>query len=264
MTFEHVIEQRRLEAPPGALDAASEDSGLVQETTQLTQLFSTIESDFAAECPRRSWLVGKRLLDVVLGTVLAIAALPVILVLAVGVALSLQTWPFFVQRRLGRSGRSFPFPKLRTLPKATPRYASKYEIPTDIGRLATFLRRSHLDELPQLLIVPLGWMSLVGPRPEMPEEFIPAPRWFVETRTRVPQGCTGLWQISPHTHLMLHEAPEYDLFYARHASLRLDLWVLWRTLLQTFFRAEPVRIGDVPEWAKSSALRPAEASATLP
>lgn len=261
MTFEHVIDHRRLEAPPGARGVAPEGAGLEREATQLTQLFSRLPHVPSAGRPGRAWLIGKRLLDIGLGAALAVAALPVIVVLALGVAASLRTWPFFVQRRVGRGGRSFPFPKLRTLPRTTPRYASKYEIPTDIGRLPAFLRRSHLDELPQLLLVPFGWMSLVGPRPEMPEDFIPSPRWFVEARTSVPQGCTGLWQVSPHTHLMLHEAPEYDLFYVRHASVRLDLWILWRTLRQFIRAAGPAQLGDVPVWVKNRSAKPLSADA---
>lgn len=261
MTFERLIDLRHLETPllpaPGA---ATDRERLKQEVESIASRLADVEQ---AEAPKRSLLVAKRTVDVTVGTMIAIAVLPLILGLAVCVAVSARTWPFFVHRRAGRGGREFSFPKLRTLPSGTPPYASKYDLPTDIGRVAAFLRRTHLDELPQLLVVPLGWMSLVGPRPLMPVDFAGSPHWWVEARARFPQGCTGLWQISSHSHFLQHEAPEYDLFYARHASLRLDLWILLQTVRQFLRLGPPVHIGDVPDWAKNprrAALEPEAAS----
>lgn len=207
--------------------------------------------------PRRGRL--KRLLDLTLGTVLAAVSIPVILVLAVCVAVACRTWrPFFVHERVGYGGRTFLLPKLRTLPSSTPPYLSKYELPTNIGRFASFLRRTHLDELPQLLVVPLGWISLVGPRPLMPADFESAPPVWAQARAQVIPGCTGLWQIGAHSHLLQHEATEYDIYYSRHASVRLDLWVLWRTVLFGLRLAGPIDLADVPAWARSRHGNPRE------
>lgn len=203
----------------------------------------------------------KRVEDLTVGSVLAVVSVPVIVVLAVCIAVLYRTWrPFFVHERVGYQGKRFALPKLRTLPPTTPPYLSKYDIPTDIGRFASFLRRTHLDELPQLLVVPLGWISLVGPRPLMPADFDSAPRAWAEARSQVVPGCTGLWQIGVHSHLLQHEATEYDMYYSRHASVRLDLWVIWRTLLLALRLAGPIELTDVPAWARLRQRRHGEHS----
>jgi len=194
--------------------------------------------------------VGKRAFDIVVGTALALMAIPVILALAVAVCLSFRTWrPLFFQERVGRRGRRFIVPKLRTLPPGAPVDADKYAIAT-VGttRLGRFLRRTHLDELPQLLLVPPGRMSLVGPRPEMPwllEQFDGS---FVATRSMVRPGCSGFWQVSRDAHMLIGEAPEYDLWYVAHAGIRLDLWILWCSVLALAGRSPLVTHADVPGW----------------
>lgn len=200
---------------------------------------------------------AKRVFDILIGVPLAIVALPVILVLAAGVAASLHCWPFFVQERIAMGGRHFRFLKLRTLPADTPRYASKLEVEMRTRAFTRFLRRTHLDELPQLFLVPLGTMSLVGPRPKMPDAFEPAPLPYTAARVQVPQGCTGLWQIGQHTSVLPHDAPQYDLFYLGHSSLRLDLWILWRTVLKLTGLGRPRALDDIPPWAGAARERPA-------
>jgi lipopolysaccharide/colanic/teichoic acid biosynthesis glycosyltransferase len=204
----------------------------------------------------------KRLLDIFLGTVLALLALPVILVLACGVAVTLREWPFFVQHRIGKDGRTIAFPKLRTLPRNVPKYALKYEWDVELGRFAQFLRKRHLDELPQLLVVPIGWMSLVGPRPKLPDFVEPVDDYYYWTRTSISQGCTGLWQIGMDTHRLPGEAPEYDFFYVENVSVRLDMWILWRTALTLLGFARPTGLSEIPAWTRRGVARSAAARAT--
>ncbi len=193
---------------------------------------------------------AKRVVDLVAGSALALLAVPVIVGLALVMACSLRCSPLFVQQRVGRDGRSFRFWKLRTLPKAAPAYADKYAIEQiPIPRVARFLRATHLDELPQLFLVPLGLMSLVGPRPEMPQLHESGDQAFARARTSVRPGCTGLWQISAAYHRLIWEAPEYDLSYLRLANLRLDLWILWRTATMAVGRSRPVTLDEIPRWA---------------
>ncbi|MDQ3898358.1 MAG: sugar transferase [Actinomycetota bacterium] len=173
------------------------------------------------------------MLDIVLGSALAIAALPVMAACAVAVCISLRTWhPFFFQQRVGRGGRLFTLPKLRTLPPDAPRSIDKYALSavrtTRVGR---FLRRTHLDELPQLILVPIGVMSLVGPRPEMPWLLASYDPAFVAARSTVRPGCTGLWQIGPDASRLIGEVPEYDLYYLTHMGLHLDVWIICRSAL---------------------------------
>ena len=191
----------------------------------------------------------KRAIDMLAGTALALVALPLVLVLAAISAVSFRAWPFFVQRRVGRFGHPFRLVKVRTLPRHVPRYADKYAIQgVPLPRWAQFARRHKLDELPQLFLVPLGKMSLVGPRPEMGglhESFESA---FATARTSMRPGCTGLWQISDQCHRLISEGVEYDKFYMRNHSVRLDLWILARTV-RTVLGGKPVGLGDVPSWA---------------
>jgi lipopolysaccharide/colanic/teichoic acid biosynthesis glycosyltransferase len=196
-------------------------------------------------------LVGlKRAVDIVVGSVLAVLTLPFVLVFAVGCALSLRAWPFFVQQRVGKDGKPFPLPKLRTLPASAPPAIDKYQLDgTRIPPFCRLLRRTHLDELPQLLVVPLGWMSLVGPRPEMPNLLARYPTDFAASRSSVRPGCTGLWQISTASGKLIYESPEYDLVYARHRGLALDLWILYRTLRMLATRRAVIDLDDVPSWA---------------
>jgi lipopolysaccharide/colanic/teichoic acid biosynthesis glycosyltransferase len=121
------------------------------------------------------------------------------------------------------------------------------------------LRQLHLDELPQLWLVVIGKMSLVGPRPEMPylhEQYDPG---FARRRSTVRPGCTGAWQVSEHCDQMIFEHPEFDEFYLRNRSLRFDLWIVVRTIRLLL----PVRdrrltsLEALPNWAvrDATALR---------
>jgi lipopolysaccharide/colanic/teichoic acid biosynthesis glycosyltransferase len=205
--------------------------------------------------------LGKRLFDAVIGTGLALLSLPLMLVLAVGVCITLRTWrPFFVQARIGWRGRRIRILKLRTLPPDFPRYALKTALAgVSLPRYSMFLRRTHLDELPQLLQVPFGRLSLVGPRPKMPDQYEPVDEAYRTMRIAVPQGCTGLWQIGRHAPEPPDKAPEYDEFYLQNASLRLDLWISWRTLLLVLRLAPQVDLRDVPQWARRMTEAPVPA-----
>ena len=192
----------------------------------------------------------KRVADLFGAGLLLLVSMPIILVLGIGLAVSLRAWPVFTQVRIGRDGQPFRFVKLRTLPPDTPRYADKYAISDlELPWLARTVRDLHLDELPQLALVLTGHMSLVGPRPEMPELHQLAPQSFATERTRVRPGCTGLWQISDAAEGLIHEAPLYDLIYVARRSLALDLWILWHTALRVIGRGSPQSAAAIPGWA---------------
>jgi len=203
----------------------------------------------------------KRAFDLVVATATLIAVLPVLVVCCIGCAITLRANPFFVQTRIGQDNKPFRFVKLRTLPPATPRYVDKYQLDlVAVPRFTMWLRRLHLDELPQLLLVATGKMSLVGPRPEMPmlhDDYDPS---FAHERTRVLPGCTGLWQIGDENHRLISEAPEYDRFYLYHRTFRLDLWIIGRSIRALLPGAVRVGLDDIPAWtgALPWAVRPAE------
>jgi lipopolysaccharide/colanic/teichoic acid biosynthesis glycosyltransferase len=191
---------------------------------------------------------AKRLFDLVAGTLLSLATLPLMIVLAIGSAVSFRSWPIFVQKRLGRGGRQFRFVKLRTLPTSAPTDADKYTIrdleTTWWGRS---LRSHHLDELPQCWLLITGRMSLVGPRPEMPvlaRTFDPT---FVAERMAVKPGITGPWQVSTAKVGLIGEAPEFDRFYLQHASPVVDARVAICTV-KSFFGGAPLSIDRLCGW----------------
>ncbi|MGH9138227.1 MAG: sugar transferase, partial [Acidimicrobiales bacterium] len=93
-------------------------------------------------------------------------------------------------------------------------------------------------------------MSLVGPRPEMLHLHADGDAAFARTRVAVRPGCTGLWQIGAHSYRLIWDAPQYDEFYVRHASVRLDCWILWLTARQMLGLGRPVELTNVPGWAR--------------
>lgn len=234
------------EREPGAATAVIDFSGDLFTTVAEVSFVPSVAQPIADGPITR---VARRTFDLTVALVLAVLTFPVLAMLAVGSAFSFRAWPFFLQRRVGREGKMFRFVKIRSLPPESPMYADKYQLrQIDTTRFGRFLRRSHLDELPQLWLVIAGRMSLVGPRPEMAvlsDAFSPS---FVSIRTSIRPGCTGLWQVSPDAASLIGETPEYDEFYVRYRTLRLDLWILWRTVVQVFaHRSTP--LDAVPGWA---------------
>jgi exopolysaccharide biosynthesis polyprenyl glycosylphosphotransferase len=176
--------------------------------------------------------IAKRIFDFFASLTLLILSSPVMLVMALVVKFSSKGPIFFVQKRVGQKGRRFRFIKFRSMYVDTPIYAitpqSKHDPRiTPIGR---FLRRSSLDELPQLWNVLKGDMSLVGPRPEMPF-IVDQYNELQRQRLNVKPGITGLWQISADRKNAIHENMDYDIYYINNQSLLLDMVILVRTVV---------------------------------
>jgi exopolysaccharide biosynthesis polyprenyl glycosylphosphotransferase len=195
----------------------------------------------------RSSRMLKRGFDVVGATALLFLAAPIMLVIAVLIRHDSAGPVFFRQRRLGIDMREFTLLKFRTMKNGTeeaPHRQYVREIMTadalpasnnlyklerpEVTRVGRWLRTTSLDELPQLLNVLRGDMSLVGPRPSIPYEVeLFAPHHF--ERFLVPAGLTGLWQVEARAHSTFREALDLDVAYARGWSLGLDLRLLLRT-----------------------------------
>ena len=195
---------------------------------------------------------ARRAVDLTVSLVLLVLVLPIIVATALVSALALRTWPFFAQERIGRNGEVFRFFKVRTLPPDTPAYTDKHRLHAHrIPPVCRALRRLHLDELPQLLLVLRGHMSLVGPRPEMAYLHDQYPAEFADLRTSVRPGCTGLWQVSESCDGLIGAAPEYDSFYVANRSWRIDLWIGFRTALKMTGVGRTIRLDDVPGWVRA-------------
>ncbi len=181
-----------------------------------------------------SWRV-KRLLDVSAAALGLIALLPFLAVVAVAVRLEGGNGVLFRQTRVGRDGREFELLKFRSMrPASRTESDTNWNISQDhrIGRVGRFIRRTSLDELPQLLNILRGDMSLVGPRPERPffvDQFsIEHPHYF--HRHRVPCGLTGLAQVSGlRGDTSIADRTRYDNYYIENWSLWLDVKILLTT-----------------------------------
>ncbi len=192
---------------------------------------------------------GTRALDLAIGFVGLVLTTPVVVAAAIGAALALRTSPLFVQERIGLAGQRFRVAKIRTLPRTVPRDIDKYALGDHrVPRFTQWLRNLHLDELPQLLCVIGGSMSLVGPRPEIPSLHDEITSEAAAIRERVRPGCSGLWQLSPAGDGLIHEASEYDTFYVANQTVRLDLWILYRTALFLVLRRRHTTLDDIPAW----------------
>jgi lipopolysaccharide/colanic/teichoic acid biosynthesis glycosyltransferase len=183
----------------------------------------------------------KRAFDITGAALLFVALLPLMLAVTLLVVVSSPGPPLFCQRRAGRAGRDFGMWKFRTMVAEAERLrplligdsrdADWLDLERDprITRIGRVLRRTSLDELPQLLNVLLGDMSLVGPRPLPLEEHARIPEWAA-ARTDVRPGITGLWQVRGRAALGFVDMLHLDCQYVREATLWVDLKILARTV----------------------------------
>ena len=175
--------------------------------------------------------VSKRIVDVV-GSLLAIlVSFPVWVGIAAWIKLGSEGPVFFKQQRIGHGGKPFKMYKFRSMYVTAPKYGRSPESSEDprVTPAGRFIRKTSLDELPQLLNVLRGEMSLVGPRPEMPY-IVSEYDSHQAQRLNVKQGLTGLWQLSADRRFAIHESVEYDLYYIEHRGLFLDLAILLHTV----------------------------------
>lgn len=186
--------------------------------------------------------VVKRFFDLVTSSLLLLVTWPVMLLVALIIKLDSPGPALFVQERVGENGQPFDMYKFRSMVVDAERMKSSVAVPGRDGvivhktpndprvtRVGRFIRRTSLDELPQIFNVLRGEMSLVGPRPELP--------WLVENyeiwqrrRFAVPPGITGWWQVNGRSERLMHMHTEDDLYYIQNYSPLLDLQILWRTI----------------------------------
>ena len=185
--------------------------------------------------------LAKRALDTSLVVMGAAVVLPVFAGIALAVKLTSKGPVFFVQQRVGRDGKTFGMIKFRSmfidaearraaLSDQSDRAGVCFKLKNDprVTPLGRILRRLSLDELPQLINILRGDMSLVGPRPALPEEVAVYPSYARE-RLDVLPGLTGSWQVSGRADLSFSQMIDLDIAYARRANLVTDLHILLRT-----------------------------------
>ncbi len=190
--------------------------------------------------------IAKRALDLAVGSVALFLSLPVMLLVAIAIRIESKGPVLFRQRRVGEGGRFFQMYKFRSMVVNAEAYQAgvnrtspsgqtlhKHRGDPRVTRVGRFIRKTSLDELPQLLNVLRGDMSLVGPRPELP--------WLVEQyeswqreRFLVPQGITGWWQITGRSDKPCHLSTDDDVYYIRNYSLWMDIKIIARTIPALF------------------------------
>jgi exopolysaccharide biosynthesis polyprenyl glycosylphosphotransferase len=187
-----------------------------------------------------TWL--KRAFDLLAGLAALLALGPLMLAIALAIKLDSPGPVFFRQERVGKDGRRFWMLKFRSMRQDADRLLAELRAKneasgplfkmrndprvTGVGR---FLRRTSLDELPQLFNVFRGEMSLVGPRPPVPSEVAEYEDWQLGRLRAVP-GMTGLWQVSGRSDVPFHDMVRLDLHYIRNWSLWLDVEIIVRTI----------------------------------
>jgi exopolysaccharide biosynthesis polyprenyl glycosylphosphotransferase len=219
-------------------DLVSVDAGRLRAETYADQtVLHVVASDFSSRAA-----IIKRSMDLVISLATLALASPIIAVAAWKIRREDGGPVFFRQQRVGLAGEEFTLWKLRTmsvdaesrldevahLNKAGP-YQTKMDKDPRITRIGNMLRRTSIDELPQLINVVRGDMSLVGPRPALPVEVALYPKEG-HRRHRVRPGLTGLWQVSGRSDLDSQQALALDLHYVANWSLGKDLSILVRTV----------------------------------
>jgi len=185
---------------------------------------------------------GKRFMDFVGSAVALVLSAPVLVLAALAIKLESRGPVFYKSTRIGRDGRPFTFYKLRSMVNGADRHRHHlthlneadgpvFKMCNDprITRVGRFLRSTSIDEIPQFFHVLSGDMSLVGPRPPIPEEVAQYEPWQMR-RLEVRPGLTCLWQISGRSRIGFQEWMRLDLEYIKHQSAMLDMKILLRTI----------------------------------
>lgn len=179
------------------------------------------------------YLFLKRAHDIFLATVGLIIALPIVLLFSILIVIETPGSPFYVQERMGKNGKRFMMMKLRSMRMDAEKDGAKWAEVNDprITKVGAFIRKTRIDELPQLVSVLKGDMSIVGPRPERPfftAKFNKEIKGF-ENRLLVKPGLTGLAQVSGGYDISPREKLQYDLAYIQNLTFSLEVKIILKT-----------------------------------
>jgi len=201
-----------------------------------TPLVSVKESSSFA-----GYLKVKRLLDIAISLAMLVVLSPLLVLVSLLIKLESSGPVLYKHTRIGLNGREFTLLKFRTMREGAEKLRPKlveahgvrglFKLEKDprVTVFGYFLRRTCLDELPQLVNILKGEMSLVGPRPYIPEESVLFKGWM-RKRFEVKPGLTGLWQVGGRHEIDFEKTAELDLYYIKHMSLLLDLEILLKTI----------------------------------
>ena len=180
---------------------------------------------------------GKRLLDMIVSLLGLIFLLPIFMIISLLIYLNMGRPILFVQERPGLNGISFSMVKFRTMKEKSPEDDNQNSDELRLTNLGRFLRSTSLDELPELWLVLIGKMSLVGPRPLL-VEYLPYYNERQNKRHVVRPGLTGLAQVNGRNNLPWKDKLEFDVQYVENISFVLDIIILAKTVLRVLQRKD--------------------------
>ena len=188
-------------------------------------------------------LFFKRLLDIVVSFIGLLALSPIFIVVTLGLSISNSGKPFFTQIRPGKNAKLFRIIKFKTMNDKTDPAGNLLSDEARLTVIGSLVRKTSIDEIPQLWNVLLGHMSLIGPRPLLPEYL---PLYSAEHRRRheVRPGITGLAQVEGRNAMKFSERFERDVFYVDNLSLLLDIKIIFRTIMSVLFRSKTIILGQ--------------------
>lgn len=208
---------------------------------------SSKELTLEVEKQKLAYLISKRILDI-FGAIIGLVVLSLLLVLvALLIKIEDPKGPiFFSQKRVGKNGKEFKMYKFRSMVTDAEEKlvelleyneidGAMFKMKDDprVTRVGKFIRKTSIDELPQLFNVLKGDMSLVGPRPPLPREVAEYSNYHMQ-RLLVTPGCTGVWQASARNSVGFEEMVELDLYYIRNRSFWFDLRIIFKTITVLF------------------------------
>lgn len=195
---------------------------------------------------QKGYHFAKRVLDIILSSIGLVCLSPLMIIIAYMIKCEDNGPILYKQIRVGKDGRNFEMYKFRSMVVNADQLLVKLKDQNEangamfkmkhdprVTKVGHFIREHSLDELPQLLNVLKGDMSLVGPRPPLPSE-VKQYTNYDKQRLYVVSGCTGLWQATVRNEAGFDEMVKLDLEYIQNSSIQYDLWIVWKTIIIIF------------------------------
>lgn len=179
--------------------------------------------------------VFKRVFDFLAALLGLVLLSPIFFIVTIGLYFANQGKPFFFQSRPGKNGQLFNIIKFKTMNDKKDKAGNLLSDGERLTKIGTFVRKTSLDEIPQLLNVLKGDMSLIGPRPLLPE-YLPLYNEVQKRRHEVRPGITGWAQVNGRNAISWDQKFEYDVWYVEHISFALDIKIFFLTLKKVFIR----------------------------
>lgn len=177
----------------------------------------------------------KRFLDFFISFIGLIFLSPLFIIVTIGLCFANQGKPFFFQKRPGKNEKIFKIIKFKTMNDKKDSHGNLLPDADRLTKVGSFVRKTSLDEIPQLINVLLGDMSMIGPRPLLPE-YLPLYNDFQKQRHNVKPGITGWAQVNGRNAISWGRKFEYDVWYVDHINLWLDVKIVFLTIKKVFIR----------------------------